>query len=103
MTISQIRRRISALKRKFALELTIIKLRRIAQAVADDWIPSEPPEPSHVIRRIAQSGCRLPTFGYLEGARRQGLVPNPKSIVLNLLPWADTRRYRYLLRWDLPA
>ena len=45
MTISQIRRRIDALKRKFAPELAIIKLRRIAEAVADEWDPSEPPEP----------------------------------------------------------
>ena len=37
MTISQIRRRINALKRRFATELTIIKLRRIAESVADDW------------------------------------------------------------------
>ncbi len=35
MTISQLRRRIDAVKRKLARELAIIKLRRIAEAVAD--------------------------------------------------------------------
>ena len=45
MTISQIRRRINVLKRRFALELTIIKLRRIAESVADHWDPVQPPNP----------------------------------------------------------
>ena len=107
MTISQLRRRVNALKRRFARELTIIKLRRIAEAVADDWDSSEPPEPADIIGRIAAAGFRLPTFvrlrRYLEDTRRQGDVPYPCDIVLNLLPWAGNDRYRELLRWDLPA
>ena len=107
MTISQLRRRVNALKRKFAPELAIIKLRRIAESVADDWDPSEPPEPADVIRRIADAGFRLPTFvrlnRYLKDTRRQGDVPEPESIVLDLLPWAWKDRYRAFLRWDLPA
>ena len=107
MTVSQLRRRVNALKRRFAPELTIIKLRRIAEAVADDWTPDQPPEPSDVIERIADAGCRLPTFArlnrYLNDTRRQGDVPEPESIVINLLPWADNHRYLELLRWDLPA
>ena len=96
MTLSQIRRHIDALKRKFARELAIIKLRRIAEA----------PEPSDVISRIAQAGFRLPTFArlhrYLADTRRKGEVPFPDDMVLSLLPWADNDRYRELLRWDLP-
>jgi len=107
MTISELRRRIDALKRRFARELAIIKMRRIAEAVSEVWIPSAPPEPSDVIRRIARAGFRLPTFGrlssYLKDTRRQGEVPDPESIVLELLPWADNYRYRELLRWDLPS
>ena len=107
LTISQIRRRVAALKRRFAPELAIIKLRRIAEAVADDWTPDQPPEPSDVIGRIAKAGFRLPTFAnlgrYLNDTRRQGDVPDPGAIVLNLLPWARKDLYRELLRWDLPA
>ena len=107
MTISQIRRRIDALKRKFARELAIIKLRRIAEAVADDWNPDHPPEQAEVIQRIVKAGCRLPTFTrlsrYLKGIRRQGDVPYPNTIVLSLLPWADNDRYLKLLCWDLPV
>ena len=106
MTLSEIRRRIDALKRRFARELAIIKLRRIAQAVADDWDPSEPPEPSNVIQRFVKAGCRLPTFAdlarYLNNTRRQGDVPEPCDMVVNLLPWIDGDRYSALLRWDLP-
>ena len=107
MTISQIRRRIDALKRKFARELAIIKLRRIAEAVAHDWNPDQPPEPGEVIQRFVKAGCRLPTFTrlsrYLKDIRRQGDVPYPNTIVLSLLPWADNDRYLKLLCWDLPA
>ncbi len=107
VTISQLRRRVAALKRRFAPELTIIKLRRIAEAVAADWTPDQPPEPSDVIGRIAKAGCRLPTFAnlgrYLNDTRRQGDVPDPESIVISLLPWANKDRYCELLRWDLPA
>ena len=107
MTVSQIRRCVNALKRRFAPELTIIKLRRIAEAVGDDWDSSQPPAPAEVIARIADAGFRLPTFGrlhrYLDDTRRQGDAPDPGAIVLNLLPWANHDRYREFLRWDLPA
>ena len=107
MTLSEIRRAIDALKRKFATELAIIKLRRIAEAVAYDWNPDEPPEPHDVIQRIARAGFRLPTFGnlsrYLKNTRRQGDVPEPCDMVVNLLPWIDAGRYSDLLDWDLPA
>ena len=107
MTVSQLRRRINALKRRFAPELTIIKLRRVAESVSDDWDPEQSPDPADVIERIADAGLRLPTFvrlrRYLEDTRRQGDVPLPESIVLNLLPWAWNDRYRAFLRWDLPA
>ena len=102
MTLSEIRRRVDALKRKFARELAINKLRRIAEAVANDWTPDEPPEPGPVIRRIVKGGFRLPTFvrlrRCLDDARRKGEIPDPESIMLSLLPWADNDRYRDLLR-----
>ena len=107
MTLSEIRRRVDALKRKFARELAIVKLRRIADAVADHWDPDQPPEPADVIQRIVKVGFRLPTFTRLrrclDDARRKGEVPYPDEMVLSLLPWANDHRYRELLRWDLPA
>ena len=107
MTLAEIRRAIDALKRKFATELTIIKLRRVAHAVSNDWDPDQPPEPHDVVQRFVKAGCRLPTFGnlrrYLDDTRRQGDVPEPCDMVVNLLPWIDASRYSDLLDWDLPA
>ncbi len=107
MTISQIRSRINALKRKFAPELAILKLRRIADAVSDEWDPSEHPDPHDVIQRIADAGFRLPRFmwlrRYLDDIRRREDVPEPESIVVSLLPWADNSRYRAFLLRDLPT
>ncbi len=107
MTISQIRRRVNALNRRFAPELAIIRLRRLAQAVSNDWDPDQPPEPHDVIQRVAKAGFRLPTFmrlrRYLDDTIRQGDVPEPECIVLDLLPWAGKDRYRAFFRWELPA
>ena len=106
MTISEIRRRIDALKRKFAPELAIIRLRRIAEAVSDDYDPDQPPEPHDVIQRIAKAGFRLPTFmrlqRYLDDTQRREEAPEPCEIVLRLLPWASKDRYRAFFRCDLP-
>ena len=107
MTISELRRRVNALMRKFAPELAIIKARRIAEAVSNDWDPSEPPEPHDVIQRVVKAGFRLPTFmrlrRYLDDVRRQCDVPEPCEIVLMLLPWASKDRYRAFFRCELPA
>ena len=43
------------------------KLRRLAQAVSDDWDPNEPPEPAHVFKRIADAGFRLPVGSWFVG------------------------------------
>ena len=106
MTLSEIRRRVDALKRRFARELAIIELRRVAEAVANDWDPDQPAEPAAVIQLIVKAGFRLPTFvrlrRCLDHARRRGEVPDAESMVLALLPWADNHRYSELLRWDLP-
>ena len=77
MTISQLRRRVNALKRRFAPELAIIKLRRIAEAVANDWDSSRsrPPEPGDVIGRIADDGFRLSTFANLRPLPRRHPTP----------------------------
>ena len=63
--------------------------------------------PADVIKRFAKAGFRLPTFmglrRYLDDTIRQGDVPEPEAVVLDLLPWASKDRYRAFLRWDLPA
>ena len=76
MTLSQIRRRVNVFMRRSAPELAIIRLRRIAESVSDDWDPDQPPEPADVIARVAKACFRLPTFmslrRYLDDTIRQG-------------------------------
>ncbi|MCY3692866.1 MAG: hypothetical protein OXH30_12805, partial [Chloroflexi bacterium] len=65
------------------------------------------PEPHDVIQRVVKAGFRLSTFmrlrRYLDDTIRQGDVPEPECIVLDLLPWASKDRYRAFFRWELPA
>ena len=105
MTLSRLRRLVNALKRKFAPELAILKLRRIAEAVADDWDLDEPPEPHDVIQRFAKAGFRLTTFMRLQHYLKdtQGDVPEPRRIVTSLIPSASRDRYREFFNCELPA
>ena len=64
MTLSQIRREIEALKRKYAKELAILRLRRQAEEVCDQWERAvndqqEPPQPYAVVGKMA-AGRLLP-------------------------------------------
>ena len=107
MTLSQIRTRINALKRRFARELAIVKLRPVAESVANQWDPECPPEPGDVIQRVVKAGFRLNTFtrlsSYLKDIRSQGDVPDPYIIVCCLLPYADNDRCCQWFRWEQPA
>ena len=106
MTFAYLRRRLDALMRRFARELALIKLRRTVEPIAAEWNPAEPPEPNHVIRRIADAGFRLNTYAnldeYLLATVRKGEQPNPFTMVRKLLPWAWDHRYDGFFMWDLP-
>ena len=106
-TMADIRRRVRSLQRKLVRELAVVKLRRIADAVANEWNPAEPPEPHAVIRRFADAGFILPTYNqlhqYLRSIIGAGEIPLPRAIVTNLLPWAWENRFQEFFRQDLPA
>ena len=87
MTLSEIRRAIDALKRRFATELAIIKTRRIAEAVSNDWDPDQPPEPHDVIQRFVKAGCRLPTFANLAAT---STTPDARATSPNPATWSST-------------
>ena len=88
MTVSQIRRRLNILKRKFAPELAIIKLRRIAESVADHWNPDgtsrSPPTSSHSSLMPA-SDCP-PSSGSAATWR----TPDARATSLSLRPSSST-------------
>ena len=112
MTLSQIKNQVRALQRKYAKELAVYRLRRMAEEIFHDWNATvaegkEAPESHTVIWRIAQRGFRLYTYmslsHYLTLCREAGNIPEPRQIVSVLLPWADTGGYLEGFRWDMPA
>ena len=106
MTLSEIRRRVDALKRRFARELTLIKARRAAEAIANDWDCSQPPEPLRVVGRFTDAGIRSHALAnlhhYLDESRRKAEIPNPAVMVRKMFPWAWDRRYDNFFAFDLP-
>ena len=100
MSMSHLRNRVNALRRKMALPLAVVRLRPLAEEFCLRWTvaPSRrQPEPqSHLfISRVAQAGFRLPTFmaahRYLERCRRQNSLPDCDELLRSLLPWAAAR------------
>ena len=90
-----LRARVNALRRKMALELAAVRLRRLADEFSIQWTVAranrQPPLESHpFILRVADAGFRLPSFmavhKYLKGCRRQGAVPDGEKLLRSLLP-----------------
>ena len=65
--MNQIRSRINALRRKMALEISVVSLRPLAEDFCIQWsvaVTDRRPAPDDhtFIRRVADAGFRLPTF-----------------------------------------
>ena len=98
--MNQIRSRINALRRKMALEISVVRLRPLAddfylqwQVVVSDRRPA--PDDHTFIRRVADAGFRLPTFmaahRYLTRCLADNVVPGVEHLLGALLPWAAVR------------
>ena len=92
-----LRRRVNALRRKLAIPLAIVRLRRLAQEFCLQSTVAraerQPPPGSHpFIRRVVDAGFRLPTFmavsQYLERCRTQNIIPDSYQLLRSLIPWA---------------
>ena len=86
-----LRSRVNALRRRMALELAVVRLRRVAQEFCVQWTVAR--SDSHpFVRRVVQAGFRLPTFmavhNYLDRCRSQNATPDSDEIVRSLLPWS---------------
>ncbi len=110
-TLSEIRKEIRALQRKYHRQLTIYRMRRVTEQVYNDYARAvgdqqEPPKPLEVIRKIADKGFRLSTWmhlhNYLDKVREKGDIPEPRRMLLALLPWAWESKYDRLLMRELP-
>ena len=113
MTLSQIRNRIQALRRKYSLPITVIRLRPYATLFCDEWAIARdrkqpPPDSFSLVWKLANSGFRLPTFTNLHPLllmhRDNNTCPHPIDIVTALLPDPSSRPIiDAVLRRDPPA
>ncbi len=96
LTLSEIKREIRALQRKYHREIAIYRMRRASEEVCNDYARAvadqqDPPKPLEIIRRVADRDFRLNTWlhlhNYLDKIREQGDVPEPRRMVLAPLPW----------------
>ena len=105
-TLSAVRRRVDAIRRKMAPYLAILRVRRLADEYNLQWTVAvadrQPlPDTHSFILRVAAAGFRLATFmsvhKYLEGCRSENTVPEKDKMVQALLPWygASVPFYRF--------
>ena len=105
-TLSAVRRRVDAIRRKLAPYLAILRVRRLANEYSLQWTVAvadrQPPPDTHsFILRVADAGFRLTTFmsvhKYLEECRNAHTVPEKDKMTQALLPWygASVPFYRF--------
>ena len=104
--LSDLRRRVDAILRKYAKEVAVVRLRRLSQEFSTQWtvaVAEQQPRPDthSFILRVAAAGFRLTTFmsvhKYLESCRNEHTVPEKDKMVQALLPWygASVPFYRF--------
>ena len=95
ITISQIRREIKALKRKYAREIAAAVLSPVVDQIVELWnialakkLPK--PDPLSCVQKVVKAGFRLQTFkalhGYLEDCRYYNYFPDPEVITAKVFP-----------------
>ena len=104
--MGEIRARVRALQRKMALEIAIVRLRRVVEEFRLKWFvaltDNKPlPEPRSFRFRVVKAGLRLPTFmevnKYLEKLRREKVEIDDHDLLRTLIPLV--RKYRRDLVW----
>ncbi len=98
--LSYVRSRITALRRKFALEISHNRLRTMAEDFCTDSYSAamdrKPLPDAHAfIRKVVDAGFRLPTFGavhqYLAKCVSEKVLPGVEHLLGAMLPWATLR------------
>ena len=111
-TLSEIRREIRSLRRKYHREIAIYRMRRVTEQVHYDYARAvadrqDPPRPQEIVRRIADQGFRLTTWmnllKYLERVREAGDIPEPRTMLTNLLTLGVGHQVRPPADAELPA
>ena len=116
-TLSEIKRIVRSLQRKLALPLAVIRMRRAAEKICNDWAVAldakrrkqagSLPDSHEVVRSIKASGyagAHLNSFhSYVRGCLEKEECPQPEDMVRALLPQANKIGMVYeCFRWDCP-
>ena len=95
--MNALRARVRALQRKMALELAVVRLRRLAgefclQSLVARRGHQSPPDPQAFFRRVVSAGFRLPSFmavhKYLDRRRGDNALPDAEDLLRAFLPWS---------------
>ena len=98
--LSHIRSRINALRRKMALEISVVRLEPVADDFCFQWDRARAegrpaPHWHSFIRKVGEAGYWLPTLisvqKYLEKCIAEKIVPGVQALLGMLLPWAVAR------------
>ena len=111
-SLASIRRQVDALKRKFAPELAIIRLSRVANEITELWhiaiANKQPkPDPYACVRKVADAGFRLHTYmafeKYLQRCIDDDRRPVIRGIITTLLPWSANGSWLNNLERNIPG
>ena len=101
MTLSEIKREVRALKRKYAVALAVVRLRRAAREFCDEWEATreeKKPTPNAVetdqwfcIRGFRLKGHHF-FMDYINRCKKTKEDPLPMDIVRGLMPWRSCHR-----------
>ena len=92
-----LRSRVNALRRKMALALAVVRLRRLAREFCLEStvaLANRRPQPGYhsFVRRVVDAGFRLPTlmavYTYFNSCRTQNTIPDCQKLLRSLVPWA---------------
>ena len=113
MALTHIRSRIEALERKFALPLAVVRARRVADQICEEWTVAQANNkplltPQQCVRRMADAHVSSKTFSafhrYIERCITGNDPPGSKPMLQALLPGAAFRGpIESVLRWDASA
>ena len=96
MTLSEIKRQVNALKRKYAVALAVVRLRRAAREFCDEWKATREekkptPTPVETDQWFYIRGFRLKGhhffMDYINRCKKTKEDPLPMDIVRGLMPW----------------
>ena len=95
--MNALRARVYALRRKMALALAVLRIRRMADEFCLQWTVAVAdrrtlPGCHAFVRRVVSAGFRLPTFmavhKYLNRCRSQNAIPETEDLLNAFLPWS---------------